>query len=470
MGVRKKLYIVTDLGPGDGGKGGVVHKISYLRRAHTIVKVGGAQGSHGVTTASGDRFAFSQFGCGTFEGVRTHISRRFVLSPEGLLNEAQALRYDCGLHNVFDLLTVDQDALCATPYHGIASRIKELARGHDPRGTIGTGVGEAYRDSERCPERIIRVRDLNDLNLRDRLVAVREAVARDISSLPEAGFLSGDRSAVECELDLLQDDSFLDYIVQRFREVARLISIVDAEWLSCNVLAREGVIVAESSHGVLTDHYQGFHPHTSAIRTLPRFTQSMFREAGYDGDIVTIGVTRAYQIRHGAGPMPTADEAMAEGLLPGSHKDENRYQGKVRVGPLDLVLLRYALAVCGGSETFDGLAITWFDQIQRNGLWKLCDRYRGVTESAFFKSADEIKVRLGDTAEQLAHQYELGQLLRACVPELIELNVASDIGRGELYDLCAGVLQEKVNVPICMVSFGPTERDKICRSTTQKEK
>ncbi len=470
MGVRKKLYIVTDLGPGDGGKGGVVHAISYRGRAHTIIKVGGAQGSHGVTTAGGDRFAFSQFGCGTFEGVRTHISHRFILSPEGLLNEAKALRYDCGLHDVFDLLTVDQDALCATPYHGIASRIKELARGHDPRGTIGTGVGEAYRDSERYPERILRVRNLTDPDLRDRITAVRDAVSHEVSSLAEAGFLPEDRSTAERELDLLQDDGFLDYVVQRFREAARLISIVDAEWLSRNVLAREGVIVAEGSHGVLTDRYQGFHPHTSAIRTLPRFTRAMFREAGYDGDIVAIGVTRAYQIRHGAGPMPTADEAMAEDLLPGSHKDENRYQGKVRVGPLDLVLLRYALAACGGPETFDGLAVTWFDQIQKNGLWKLCDRYRGVTESAFFKSADEIKARLGDTAEQLNHQYELGQRLRACVPELIELNVASDIGRGELYDLCAGVLQEKVSVPIRMVSFGPTERDKMCRSTISKER
>ena len=39
----KKVYIVTDLGPGDGGKGGVVHKIASQFNAHTIVKVGGAQ-------------------------------------------------------------------------------------------------------------------------------------------------------------------------------------------------------------------------------------------------------------------------------------------------------------------------------------------------------------------------------------------------------------------------------------------
>ena len=44
----KKIYAVTDLGPGDGGKGSVVHKISCMKRARTILKVGGAQGRHGV--------------------------------------------------------------------------------------------------------------------------------------------------------------------------------------------------------------------------------------------------------------------------------------------------------------------------------------------------------------------------------------------------------------------------------------
>src|SRR4030042_4755765 len=124
--MTKKVYTVTDLGPGDGGKGGVVHKISTMMRAHTIVKVGGAQGSHGVCTSRGECFAFSQWGCGTFEGTRTYLSPRMVISPEGLLNEADALRYQYGIHNAFDLLTVDERGLCATPYHGIASRLKEM--------------------------------------------------------------------------------------------------------------------------------------------------------------------------------------------------------------------------------------------------------------------------------------------------------------------------------------------------------
>lgn len=460
--MTKKAYIVTDLGPGDGGKGVVVHKISQMLRAHTIIKVGGAQGSHGVCTSAGERFAFSQWGCGTFEGTRTHLSSRMVISPEGLLNEVDALRYQCGIHNAFSLLTVDQRALCATPYHGIASRLKEMARGNNPRGTIGTGVGEAYRDSQRFPELAIYARDLLLPNLQDRIIATREQQLQELAPIVQGDFLPDDRDTVKREVSLLYDDGFLNYIVQRFQEVARQAKIVDPDYLRREILSQDGVVVIESSHGILTDHFYGFHPHTSAIRTLPFFTQAMLKEAGYSGEVVNIGVSRAYQIRHGAGPMPTANQTMAERLLPGSHKKENRYQGKVRIGPLDLVLLRYAIAACGGPTAFDGLAVTWFDQIQANGAWHLCNRYSGTDDQTFFTPLGELKVRHGNDPAQLSYQEALGKQILRCTPEISTYDIP-DAWKDELCKLCAGVLNEKLKVPVRMVSFGPTERDKICK-------
>jgi len=461
--MTKKVYTVTDLGPGDGGKGGVVHKISTMMRAHTIVKVGGAQGSHGVCTSRGERFAFGQWGCGTFEGTRTHLSPRMVISPEGLLNEADALRYKHGIHNAFDLLTVDERALCATPYHGIASRLKELARGNNPRGTIGTGVGETYRDLCRLPEMAIRAGDISRPDIRNRLVSVREQQKRDLAAIIRGEFLPGDREEADMEISRLYDDGYLDFILNRFQELSLQVKIVDPDYLGREILSRDGVVVVESSHGVLTDHFHGFHPHTSALRTLPCFTHAMLKDAGYDGQVVNIGVTRAYHIRHGAGPMPTDDPAMLENLLPGSHKPADRYQGQVRVGPLDLVMLRYAIEVCGGPTAFDGLAVTWFDQIQTNGAWHFSNRYSGADDSTYFSSSGEILVRRGADNDQLEYQEALGKQLLGCTPEITTVNIPLDAGRDELFSLCAGALQEKVNVPVRMVSFGPTERDKICK-------
>ena len=36
--MTRAVYVITDLGPGDGGKGGVVHAVAKAQRAHTIIK------------------------------------------------------------------------------------------------------------------------------------------------------------------------------------------------------------------------------------------------------------------------------------------------------------------------------------------------------------------------------------------------------------------------------------------------
>lgn len=463
--MTSKIYVVTDLGPGDGGKGGVVHAVCKMTGAHTVIKVGGAQGSHGVRTSAGESFAFSQWGCGTLEGVRTHISPQMVISLEGLLNESEALRYQCGIHDAFGLLTADQRALCATPYHGIVSRLKELARGSNPRGTVGTGVGEAVRYAERSRHLAIRALDLQKPGLEDKLYTIREEAWREVATIGRHGLTPEDAELAEEERSNLNSPEFLDFCIERALEVSKRLRIVSPQFFVKEILAKDGVAVVEKSHGVLTDRVYGFHPHTSALRTLPVFTSEMLREEGFRGQVVNIGVTRAYAIRHGAGPLPTDDPRMYETLLPGSHKQDNRYQGRVRVGPLDSVLLRYAIEVCGGPTAFDGLAITWFDQIETNGSWRICHRYRNVENNDFFAPNGAIKVcgiHASDD-EQMSYRELLGRQLKTCVPEVTEHEIPVKGSKDDLYSLCDSVLKVELGVPVRMVSFGPTERDKMCK-------
>lgn len=453
---KKKIVIVFDLGPGDGGKGGVIHKLTSHHRAHTVIKVGGAQGSHGVSNGRQD-FAFSQWGCGTLEGVRTHITPLLVVSPEGLLNEADGLRY-VGVDNAFDLLTVDERAICATPYHGSASRIKEVARGNNPRGTIGTGVGEAFRDSKRYPDEIIRVGDLRS-DVRTKLSDIRDRQLEELRQLVHGTvFLQDDLPIVEEEMRLLEDPGFLDHNVEQFREAGRRLDIVDPDYMRRVIFDIDDTAIVESSHGILTDELCGFQPHVSAIRTLPSFTHDMLIEAGFDGEVEKIGVHRAYTVRHGAGPMPTADPTMNDNLLPGSCKEENRYQGKIRVGALDFVLLRYAVEVCGGPEAIDGLAISWFDQISQNGAWQVCDRYERYDRN-YFHSDDRIRAYEGDLAGMPDYQNGLCEALFACKPDIrsLVLPKATD----DQYRLCDREFRDRLGIPVHLVSFGPTDRDKL---------
>jgi hypothetical protein len=64
---------------------------------------------------------------------------------------------------------------------------------------------------------------------------------------------------------------------------------------------------------------------------------------------------------------------------------------------------------------------------------------------------------------QLSHQEALGHQLKNCVPEINEYRVSPSAHQEDLFDLCAGVLGEKLGVDVRMVSFGPSERDKVCK-------
>ena len=460
--MNRKIFLVTDLGGGDGGKGGVVHKICSEMNAHTVIKVGGGQGSHGVRTKSGQSFNFSHFGCGTFEGVKTHISKNMVIDPSALVYEGELLKYENCIRNVFDLITVEEDVLCVTPFHRIASRLRELSRKDNPKGTIGVGVGEAVLDSETYPDTAIYVGDIVKDDLGNKLEAIRIQKLKDLQSIISGTFFDNDRELAIDLIQSLQNQNLIGKIIESFREMISLIKIVDRQYLKERILSREGSIVVESSHGVLTDRYYGFHPHTTKLRTVPSFTLDLLKENDYDGNIVKLGVTRAYQIRHGAGPMVTEDPKMLERLLPGSNKEENRWQGKVRVGSLDFVALRYAINVCGGPESFDGLALTWFDQIQTIGKWQVCNRYTETGNFKFFSNDREINVSHNEGDEQLDYQERLGKILRGCRPILSSYYISPDSSRESLTDLCGGVLQEKLGIPLSMISFGPTEQDKIC--------
>lgn len=125
-----KVYVITDFGPGDGGKGGIVHALSCAQddEINLIIKRGGAQGSHGVRTSYKESFNFSQWGCGTLEGIPTFCSEQMIISPVGLRNESEALKR-LGITDPFLLLNIDPNCICATPFHKISSQLEELLLG-----------------------------------------------------------------------------------------------------------------------------------------------------------------------------------------------------------------------------------------------------------------------------------------------------------------------------------------------------
>lgn len=427
-----KVYVVTDLGPGDGGKGGIVHALAKKEHASVIIKRGGAQGSHGVKTSDGKSFNFSQWGCGTFEGIPTHCSPQMVISPVGLENEAEALS-SVGVSDPYSLLSVDPHCICATPYHMIGSQLAELRLGDHPRGTIGSGVGQAYRMYKELGDVVtIRASQLSDRGLIYHMLHQQAIHYRELSmKIHLSDILPDDVDIYRENMELLFDPNYFNFILDLFSDVGTKIRLLELG----EVIHREsGTAIVECSHGVLTDAETGFKPHVSAIRTLPCFTTQMLLDAGYANEIVHLGVHRAYEIRHGAGPMPTYVEEFTEKLLPGSNKEENRWQGKVRTGPLDMVLLKRAIETCKETGTIlNGICLTWFDQIiDSHGRWDICQKY-------------------SDNPANYG------------IPLIMSNQIYNRryLSKEDLFRTVGTILSMYIDIPLSILSVGPTEVDKI---------
>ncbi|GAA0268790.1 adenylosuccinate synthetase [Cryptosporangium japonicum] len=321
--------IVVDLGYGDAGKGRVVDLLCAEPGVEAVVRFnGGAQAAHNVVLPDGRHHTFAQFGAGTFRGVPTHLSRFVVVDPLALAAEAAHL-VTVGVPDPFALLTVDEDALLATPWHAAANRVRERRRGAARHGSCGLGVGETVAYALAHPGDAPRVGDVfHPARLRQRLAAVRDRLTAAVGPLP-----APDVDAVLA-------------VFAAFRDAVRIVGpgfLGDA--------LRRGPCVFEGAQGVLLDEWFGWHPHTTWSTTT--FANALELLAGAPAR--RLGVVRTYTTRHGAGPLVTEDPSLR---LPEPHNGTGEWQGAFRRGHFDAPAHRYAVEVCGG---VDALAVTHLD-------------------------------------------------------------------------------------------------------------
>lgn len=184
----RRHVAVVDLGFGDAGKGTVVDWLCASQPVHAVVRFnGGAQAGHNVVTEDGRTHTFAQFGSGTLRGVPTLLSRHMVFDPLTLTVEADHLS-TVGTADPYALLSVDREALVATPYHRAVNQARELARGVARHGSCGLGVGETVAHALAAPSDAIRYGDLTrPVVLRRKLERIRQwqaAVLADLGATP----------------------------------------------------------------------------------------------------------------------------------------------------------------------------------------------------------------------------------------------------------------------------------------------
>jgi adenylosuccinate synthase len=391
----KEHVAVVDLGYGDAGKGTVVDTLCAGGGVRAVLRFnGGAQAAHNVVTSDGRHHTFAQFGSGTLRGVPTHLTRFVVVDPVALAAEAAALG------NPFELLTVDGDALLATPWHRAANQRREKRERH---GSCGMGVGEttAYAISHANAPRVSDV--LSPPVLRRKLAAV----AADLGP---------------CGVPV-------DDVVDTFHAFGQAARIVDSSY--AERLLAEGPCVFEGAQGVLLDEWRGWHPHTTWSTTTFDNVSALcpsFRR---------IGVVRTYTTRHGAGPFVTEDAALD---LPEAHNGAGEWQGGFRVGHFDAVAHRYAVEIAGG---VDGLAVTHLDAPERCPELRVCTSY-DVDGEKWERIAP-------GPWRDLGYQEALTAALFRARMGSVRRPAATD---------WAGEIAELLGSPLMLESYGPRSSDK----------
>jgi adenylosuccinate synthase len=303
--VTKRCYnshAVIGLGFGDEGKGVTVNSLtSFLFNPLVVRYSGGQQAGHTVTLPNGTQHVFSNFGSGSFNGAPTYWSKYCTFDPVGVVNELNIL-IDKGVRPV---LFVDKRSPVTTPYDKSKNQNCSDTKGH---GTCGVGVGATFQREE----------DMYSLTAGD---LVYPSVLKTKLQLIADNYYNG--------IPQDRQDSFIEAvnIINHYSDIRFVDDMPDYF----------DNIVFESSQGLLLDQNIGFFPHV----TRSNVGSKNILEMGFEPKLYL--VTRAFQTRHGNGPMTNTNIKHYIKDNPYETNVSNKYQGEFKRSLLDLDLLKYGI-------------------------------------------------------------------------------------------------------------------------------
>lgn len=341
-----KSIAVIGLGFGDEGKGMVTASLCAQSRNPLVIRFsGGHQAGHTVVQNT-IKHTFANFGSGTLQGVPTYWSPDCTVEPVGLLNELSILISEMNnldLTHGFDTikLYINKDCPVTTPYDILYNQETEK---DFIFGTCGVGFGATLEREE--DHYHLKFSDLfNPIVLNIKLEMIRK----------HYGFFLDDTT-------LGNHQKFLD-AVEILNDKKKFPSgaIIPVDKMP----RRFDTYIYEGSQGLLLDQDIGFFPHvTRSSVGAGKLSQKIHLDEVYY-------VTRAYQTRHGEGPMTGEDKPLNLINNEGESNTINEHQGKFRTTRLDADLLKYAIQQDRKDmrdKPVQHLVITCMDQIKPNPI------------------------------------------------------------------------------------------------------
>lgn len=473
---------------GDEGKGTFVDYLAHKYNINCIVKYnGGSQASHTVITPEGILHKFSQLGSGMFlENCHTFITENMVINLDNLLVELEIFSNKTGipLQNLLGRIHIHENCFVVTPYHKLMNKLRELSKGENRRGSVGTGVSEVItllREPKLSPFEqplglsVKSIFDPYSANpIKGRLEALQEYTENFYRDNYDIIWKNMPRELVKPiskEINfLLERLAFLkvsSMYIEKFRSVPVSQSLNGCLYNAYETTLRKNYsrAIFEGSQGLLIDDVYGIKPNTTHLDTTNNFALDI---SYYRDKIRKIGIAKAFTSRHGPGIFPTENSIVSE-RIHDENQDESFWNGKIRFGWFDAVLLRYAQTI----NQVDELFLSSLDKLDTFDFINVCNSYvyHGEIDETFkkifkYQNTCSDSVVITDIKE---HHEKLHFYLKNCVPiyETVQgwlENTSIVTDKAQLPKKCIEyitLLEDLIRIPITVVSVGPTRENKI---------
>lgn len=419
--------VIVGLQWGDEGKGKTTDFLA--EQVAMVVRYQGGDNAGHTVVAGDEVFKLQLCPSGVlYPHMTSVIANGVVVNPATLISELDMLA-----SRGIDVakVRVSRSAHVIMPYHVALDRANEDRLADAKVGTTGRGIGPTYGD--RAWRTGIRMEDLLDREV------LRERIAR---ALPDKNTLLAGMGREPFAVEPL--------VEQAAAWGERLAPhLDDATWLVQDALRRGDHVLLEGAQGTLLDLDHGSYPFVTSSNPVAGGACTGGGIGPLQVDEV-IGVIKAYSTRVGSGPFPTElTDAIGQGIAERGHEVGTVTGRARRVGWLDAVPLRYAVAV----NSVSSIVLNKLDILSGIETLRVCVAY-------------EIDGRRVDTWPSS------GRALAAATPIYEEFpgwdveihEVRSLAGLPENARRYVTAIEEHAGVPIVLVSVGPERTQTIERA------
>jgi adenylosuccinate synthase len=424
-----KNVVVLGTQWGDEGKGKIVDLLTD--KAKYVVRYQGGHNAGHTLVIDGEKTVLHLIPSGVLrDNVKCLIGNGVVLCPKALMAEIEMLEAK-GVP-VRERLLISDACPLILPYHTALDAAREIARGANPIGTTGRGIGPAYED--KVARRGLRVGDLFCAET----FAVKLKEIMEYHNFALVNYYKAE--PVNYEQVLADALAVADIIKNMTADVSELLDQARKNGES---------IMFEGAQGTLLDIDHGTYPYVTSSNTTAGGVATGCGVGPRHLDYI-LGITKAYTTRVGSGPFPTElNDEVGHHLGTVGHEFGATTGRERRCGWFDAVAMHRAIQV----NSLTGFCLTKLDVLDGLTTLKICTGYKTATGEIITvpPTAAEGYEKITPVYEELPGWSE--NTVGATSVDELPANALAYIKR----------IEDVTGVPVDIISTGPDRNETIIK-------